>query len=173
MSYYVKQNLFLILPTEAKLGDPQLGRKPNCPWSKCRPWSTTKRRGRVSANPADALGTDMARTWKLNAVPLGRGSCTAVHRLPDIQFLPKFHLLREVCRHPAGNRGLLPGTANETGSRPTAATRISCRDTTVPKKTAGKGMLRLGFKLKFSFQGLWKSLPGLHKPSCQVKFWND
>lgn len=27
MSYHVKQNLFLILPTEAKLGDPQLGRK--------------------------------------------------------------------------------------------------------------------------------------------------
>lgn len=27
MSYHVKQNLFLILPTEAKWGDPQLGRK--------------------------------------------------------------------------------------------------------------------------------------------------
>lgn len=27
MSYHVKQNLFLILPTEAKLGHPQLGIK--------------------------------------------------------------------------------------------------------------------------------------------------
>lgn len=27
MSYHVKQNLFLILPTEAKLGHPQLGMK--------------------------------------------------------------------------------------------------------------------------------------------------
>lgn len=38
--------------------------------------------------PCLGKATDMARTQKLRTAPLGRGSCTAVHRLPDIQRLP-------------------------------------------------------------------------------------
>lgn len=136
----------------------------NCPWSKCRPWSTTKRHGCVSANPSDVLGTDMARTWKLRAVPLGRGSCTAVHRLPDIQFLPNSTYSVRYADTQLGTGGCSQGQQ----TRPPRARprRQGSRDTTVPR-TAGKGMLRLGFKLKFSFQGLWKSLPGLHNPAAK------
>lgn len=113
----------------------------------------------------------LAQIWQehenLNAAPLGRGSCTAVHRLPDIQFLPNSTYSVRYADTQLGTGGCSRGTANETGSRPTAATRIPV-GTRPCQKSAGKGMLRLGFfKLKFSFQGLWKSLPGLHNPAAK------
>lgn len=104
----------------------------------------------------------MARTRKLRAVPLGRGSCTAVHRLPDIQFLPNSSYSVRYAHTQLGT-GAAPGDSKR---EPLAPNEDLCRDTTVPK-AAGKGMLRLGFKLKFSFQGLWKSLPGLHNPAAK------
>lgn len=56
-----------------------------------------------------------AQIWQeyenLTAVPLQSGdSYTAAHRLLDIPIAPKLHLLGEVCRHLAENRGLLPIT---------------------------------------------------------------
>lgn len=62
MSYHVKQNLFLILPTEAKLGDPQLGRKQTVRGPSVGREVPPRDVAVVSANPSDVLGTDMART---------------------------------------------------------------------------------------------------------------
>lgn len=147
MSYHVKQNLFLILPTEAKSGDPQLGRKQTVRGPSAG--HEVPPRDAAVSNPSDVLGTDMARTRKLRAAPLGRGSCTAVHRLPDIQFLPNSSYSVRYADTQLGT-GAAP---RDSKGEPRAPNEDLCRDTTVPK-TAGKGMLRLGFKLKFGFQGL-------------------
>lgn len=147
MSYHVKQNLFLILPTEAKSEDPQLGRKQTVRGPSAG--HEVPPRAAASAKPSGVLGTDMARTRKLRAVPLGRGSCTAVHRLPDIQFLPDSSYSVRYAHTQLGT-----GAARrDCQAEPLAPNGDLCCNTTVPK-TAGKGMLRVGFKLKFSFQGL-------------------
>lgn len=138
---------------------------------KCRPWSTTKRRRQQTPRMRSA------QIWQehenLNAVPLGRGSCTAVHRLPDIQFLPNSTYSLRYADSQLGTGGCSQGTANESGSRPTAATRSSGVTRPCPKN-CWEGNAQVGWVFFLSSSSVSrdseKARQVLHKPSSQVEF---
>lgn len=158
MSYHVKQNLFLILPTEAKLGDPQLGRKQTVrgpsvghevpPRDVAVSWQT----------PRMCLAQIWQEHENSRQCPLGEAAaqqCTGFLTFNFSQIPPSQWGMQT----PSWAQGAAPRDSTRDPLAPNRGNEDLCPDTTVPK-TAGKGMLRLGFKLKFSFQGLWKSLPG-------------
>lgn len=120
MSYQVKQNLFLILPTEAKSGDPQLGRKQTVRG----PSAGHEEPPRSRQTPRTCLAQIWQEHESSGQCPLGEAAaqqCTGFLTFNFSQIPPTPWGMHT----PSWEQGLLPGTANESPSRPTGISVVT------------------------------------------------